>query len=132
MKANELRIGNYVYFKHCDYDVSTPRKINYTLNPNLVGLERISVNRIEYNNIDPIPLTEEWLLKFGFNYSDDEKCFMSLKVFRTFKFISDYSNNFSTVTYRLNDTTNEIKYIHQLQNLYFALTGEELTLNEPL
>ena len=24
----------------------------------------------------------------------------------------------------------EIKYVHQLQNLYFALTGEELEINE--
>jgi hypothetical protein len=26
----------------------------------------------------------------------------------------------------------EIKYVHQLQNLYFAMTGEELTLQQPI
>lgn len=38
MIANELRVGNYVNYKNPDYE-NIPRKINFTLNPNIVGLE---------------------------------------------------------------------------------------------
>lgn len=132
MKANELRIGNYVYFKHCDYDGSTPRKINYTLNPNLVGLERISVNRIEYNNIDAIPLTEEWLLKFGFKKATEN--FYSIKTKKRFSNLEINLKSKRAIIFGLGSYKDIIftEYVHQLQNLYFALTGEELILNEPL
>jgi hypothetical protein len=129
MKANELRIGNLVYFKHCDYEYNIPRKINYTLKPNLVGLEKVSVNRIEYNNIEPIPLTEEWLLKFGFD-----------KVLNQYKKITDVSkdtsNNIPFIILFLDNQfqyddlrfRTNLEHVHQLQNLYFALTAEELTI----
>ncbi len=53
MKANELRIGNWV-------EITQPKKGIYTT----VEQSTFSTN-IE-NNFKPIPLTEEWLLKFGF------------------------------------------------------------------
>jgi hypothetical protein len=53
MKANELRIGNYVY--------DTLGKVNK------IDLEAITyVVKEPHNQVKPIPLTEEWLLKFGF------------------------------------------------------------------
>jgi len=61
MKAEELRIGNYVrlMLNHSDYNdikIELP-DLNIIHNKNL---------RNEYS---PIPLTEEWLLKFGFSCS---------------------------------------------------------------
>jgi hypothetical protein len=69
-----------------------------------------------------IPLTEEWLLKFGFRLDnihytkDDVDLLMSTQMF---------SNELIGFFYSPNDRL-EIKHVHQLQNLYFALTGEEL------
>ncbi len=73
---------------------------------------------VEYEKIQPIPLTEEILLKFGFEKKGD---FWFVK--SGIK-IENRNNGFSYFRY-----LNEIKIlsVHQLQNLFFSLTGEELT-----
>lgn len=126
MIANELRIGNYVYFKHCDYKLNVPRKINYTLKPNLVGLERVSVNSIEYNHIEGIPLTESLI---------SEICFNENKVMGMYRLqlTDDYTIAFSLdndMIYIGDDIEIRISKtpLHRLQNLYLALSGKELPL----
>ena len=107
MKAQELRIGNFVYDGYQHFKI-TPTDI-LIISDNHNGLM-----------IQPIPLTEEWLVKFGFiqvhccngkyeRWSKD--CVYIEKINHVFHhdFIS-------------------IGAIHQLQNLYFALTGEELKM----
>jgi len=82
----------------------------------------------DYN---PIPLTEEWLVKFGFVfkgmgisgavcirhsghwYKNNNPYFAGTK--KPFDIFLQYGQGV------------DIGYIHQLQNLYFALTNEELT-----
>ena len=71
----------------------------------------------------PIPLTEEWLVKLGFERNDE--C-LELEINDiSLVWIGYITLNFNGTYIILN---NEIIYLHQLQNLYFALTGEELTL----
>jgi hypothetical protein len=133
MKIIELRIGNIVGFKNRDdcycvvTDLSSAGGI-HLIRKFYDGDEDDQPEVID--DITPIPLTEEWLLKFGFNNINSKEygikcgsCWMSLSnpkdmgewqdcycwIFDRFKFI-------------------ELKYVHQLQNLYFALTGEELTI----
>jgi hypothetical protein len=102
MKANELRLGNYVY-------------------DNLGGVLKIKGISLDstLSHIKPIPLTEEWFLKFGFHkkYKSYEK--------GDFSFIN---GGYNKLAYKLSIIENTPKYVHQLQNLYFALTGEELTI----
>jgi hypothetical protein len=138
MKANELRIGNFINDLEDRYD------------PNIYVVARIESSEYtswnsgeEYNVIasclDPekkgyfeirphgIPLTEEWLLKFGFekiknNGIDYElhDCVISFEA--EWMWISES---------KLNEVRTLIpKHVHQLQNLYFALTGKELELIE--
>lgn len=88
-------------------------------------------------DIKPIPLTEEWVLKFGFEFVskqhqygwfkdvlDRQICWCHSKEisieFRTGQY-DEYQGTLIDV---------DCEYVHQLQNLYFALTGEELTLKE--
>lgn len=104
-----------------------------------------------------IPLTEEWLLKFGFDdeYWDIEpsKMYCLNYDYRpkfTYSIVTYDGINFSLRIYQpksldicsmegheCDDICCEgdvidvdVKYIHQLQNLYFALTGEELQIQE--
>ena len=73
--------------------------------------------------IKPIPLTEEWLLKFGYEkdgeFFDNETRLNFWTNKNTFNgILADWADK----------TIGEVKYIHQLQNLYYALTGSELQI----
>jgi hypothetical protein len=109
MKATELRIGNLVWEDYGgEYEV-------LMISPNYVDLVKpfLSLSgRYDINSLKPIPLTEEWLLKLGFVWVEDIKILKG--------YLDDYIDG---------NSNTQLKYVHQLQNLYFALTGEELTLN---
>jgi len=117
MKENELRIGNWVTFMSKEMDVLGVTKHNGTNETVRHYVEFKGLVPIKLIHIKPIPLTEEWLLKFGFvkdkltNYDwykgDFEICLPSY-----FKYKESHIHN--------------IKHVHQLQNLYHALTGKEL------
>ena len=71
-----------------------------------------------------IPLSEEWLIRAGFEkYSDKEFYIYTSKEneVRFYKSDSDWN-----LAYFITET----RYVHQLQNLYFWLTGEELTFKD--
>lgn len=114
MKASELRIGNYV-----------------SLHGILVEMTASDFN-FDESYFKPIPLTEKWLLKFGFEYSS---------FYGNYKIkAGNYSNSIKLYEgewcYYNDDSdagcyfVTTIKYVHQLQNLYFALTNEELTYEQ--
>lgn len=79
----------------------------------------------EYN-WNPIPLTEEWLIKFGFN---ENGCIL-LGIDTSFHLLQ-ITSNLDVNVYDINDNfvcLKSIKYVHELQNLYFALTESELKI----
>lgn len=124
MKATDFRINNWVY--------STTHQQNYKI----IRLEKDS----ELINIEPIELTEEWLLKFSFakdnqnNYRkyDDETCGVLGIVEHKKLYTNEHLSFFFNVggSYAISSIDFQIKYVHQLQNLYFALCGSELTIKE--
>lgn len=78
---------------------------------------------------DPVPLTEEWLLRFGFRkfgimgqFGNDTEFDVSLSNELAQLRHSD-SDNYDRVGIKFHQ-------VHQLQNLYFALTGSELEIKE--
>ena len=77
-------------------------------------------------DIKPIPLTEEWLVKFGFkktNESEDVEWY-TLNNFDIA--IHEEDNQVYFVFQHM--VLRFIKSVHQLQNLHFALTQTELTV----
>jgi hypothetical protein len=133
MKANELRIGNYVsYFGNSTVKIETIRKdvADYYL---IGGIYRNGYTTF-YNQIDvisPIPLTKEWLSEFGFVGIDNPNGTPSiLYKIKGHPLIEIIFTVFPVTRYNLRcESEKEIQYVHQLQNLYFALTGEELNIN---
>ena len=124
MKANELRIGNCVIL-HSGNDYSRP--IQHTLD----AID-INVCVIDEKRFSPIPLTPEILVKCGFEKND---------VFeKMFKYLNNHDCDTDKLTFRKEEgficfdgikyrtLLKHIKHLHQLQNLYFALTGEEIKI----
>lgn len=125
--VNELKIGNLVHhypgLEPAHSSIKQPRflaKITALFEDGAIKYKIIEKHsNAHHNSIEPIPLTEEWLIKFGFENSN-------------MGFSADYSKdnielNFVNGLYEYGDYC-KIEYVHKLQNLYFALTGEELTL----
>ena len=114
MKANELKCSNYVYLTKDSFKTQEIRQLD------CFDIYKLSENNCE--DIKPIPLAGEILLKCGFFrqpwglvlnelvFKDNLKC-------TELKFM--IGNGFNV----------KIKYLHQLQNLYFALTNKELEIN---
>jgi hypothetical protein len=81
-----------------------------------------------------IAITEEWLQKLGF--TQDYDGFFLLEVGRKAFRISTTEDNHMVYKHDIGRPWTPIHdgvaYIHQLQNLYYALSGQDLTLNEPI
>ena len=123
MKAGDLRVGNYFIFgemRHaCSYH-------------DIANLEKDEANGVESPTYQPIPITKYFLLMFGFEYIqplwviDNDK-------FHTFKILLDDKVNGIHFPFIASSDGEHfklygIRYIHQLQNLYYALTGAELKI----
>jgi hypothetical protein len=122
MKASELRIGNLVDLGN---RIAKVIEINH-LACVVVDLEETQDTIEDYERTKPIPLTEEWLLKFGFELDIEDDGYSKGKYKAS---VSDEGCIFFIYDSYYPIEICEFKYIHQLQNLYFALTGEELILN---
>lgn len=81
------------------------------------------------HDFEPITITEDWLLMFGFERTETDTGGNYSYYNGVIYLHSDFSLSLFNGHSDENDTpyfSPELKYIHQLQNLYFALTGEEL------
>ena len=132
MKAQELRIGNYVntsersgnIYQICRQGiVRTINNGSCNITPNGCSSPVVTV---KLKNIEPIPLTEEWLMKFGFRTHDHHDYFIDISPASDFRaWLSVFQGN---GFFYIDAFDIKFKYVHQLQNLFFALTGEELTI----
>jgi hypothetical protein len=120
MKASELRIGNWV----SNYKDTPTQILEWTGNDAYLTKGRKAYG---IKTSSPIPLTEEWLVKFGFESDhNDLVLFYKQHVLMEASWASRNirtDEKYGWAIYLPNIT---IQYVHQLQNLYFALTGEEL------
>lgn len=119
MKANELRIGNYIQREDlASRELRFEQVLELCDKVTTTGPVKVVC---DYNDIKPIPLTEQWLLDFGFKKINGKYFRVGFQL-KAVKVIDDIGYHFKREGLSI-----EIKHVHQLQNLYFALTGEELT-----
>jgi hypothetical protein len=115
MKANELRLGNLTYYNFHDKKEVVEICFN-----DFKNFERC------IDRFSAIPLTEEWLLGFGFEFKEIYNGFVK-NIDKDNEFIIAENVNIKQDYYLCDiDITIELKHVHQLQNLYFALTNKEL------
>lgn len=159
MNAKELRIANLVNINNPLFHptlkdvVLSVTGISQTIGLDgestySVSLEHINQDRNRYYEtysqfiefIEPIPLTEEWLERMGFDKKGDEEWTYHTKKLHNDKYcelslIEEYEEDIpdkSKILVCIFPYAEyfKFKFVHQIQNVYFDLTGEELTLNK--
>ena len=124
INANELRIGSCVMYNNRLFQIEAISRSLPCLNTDEFG-----IGVVDWNNIEPIPLTPEILEKCGLKNGNSE---LDRNVFySTNKHLAQFSVNISGsfgiyVGVFIALRSVHLEYLHQLQNLYFALTNEEL------
>jgi len=133
IKSTELRIGNYLGSIHELLIVDSIH--DYCAYVNLVETDAEKFIITKNNNFvikevlkfaDVIPITEEWLIKLGFILTSDghRKEYQLADKAKNW-FMIDTADNGIMYNYHIDC---KLKYIHELQNLYYALTKDELVL----
>lgn len=114
MNARELRIGNYIKLQ----GVNTPIKVS------IIDTTETS----EQTTCKPFIITKEWLLNFEFKEIKNK-----VDIFEKDRLRIWLSNSGQSLAYLIEEDTSNghyipcnLKYVHQLQNLYFVLTNKEL------
>ena len=124
MKADDLRIGNWVK------DIKKGYVSIHGIEPNwdevwLNYCHGSGIYKKRIIEIEPIPLTEELLKKCGFDLVVKEGNQGEFRVYQ----LNEITYNTNHGWWWKHHLTVQPKYIHELQNLFFALTGEELEIN---
>lgn len=123
MKVNELRVGNYI---KDTFDV-TKHEVRQ------LDLEDFSAmlnyrNSIHPNTYQPVPLNDEWIKSFGFENSKTQDKFYT-KDNSVGISTADYKFRFIQGNFVCQLVLRDIEFVHQLQNLYYALTNVELSVS---
>lgn len=150
MTANELRIGNLIAMNLVDFPENYFKVMEVAETAMMVTDEwnrevsiRTGHDFYDVEDMEAIPLTEEWLKRFGFAemtfYYDDDKKPQTIEHCIGTNEERHYSMRCIDEEWIMMIVGEglwqmafawSIKHVHQLQNLYFALTGAELTLNQ--
>lgn len=122
LQPSELRIGNLLQ----DKVTKTVLKVT-GLNEN--NIETYVIDRSKFPlqtgwGLEPIPLTAEWLLKFGLQYQENYRQYKCSDA--PIYFINHPGNENDLVCFLHQCSCGNIKYVHQLQNLYLSITMREL------
>lgn len=123
MKAKNLRIGNLVDLYGT---IATIQRADFNERP---------PKGIAVDAGKPIPLTKEWALRLGFNKWQDRYCLEAWSPGHpSQRFDIDWKDGNIMMKSRYqgeddNLLMRHIKHVHELQNLYFALTGKELEVS---
>lgn len=148
MKANELRIGNIVQGNAIQADKSGIGAVEFTgqifsissVEPRIrINIDKLGLLYASDCMLSGVTLTEEILFKLGFKKneftSDKIESYYSLRLsddkYVDLCLITDAGNCGIAYLFPYGKEF-DFKYVHELQNLYFALTREELNVSELL
>jgi len=124
MEANTLRLENYVEYNSMFFKVKLISKSGVSCDRGK-GIVELSIK-----DINPIPLSEDILLKLGFeksnakisgcDYFTKDKYSVMVKEDVCYFSLVEMQSRYLCI----------VEFLHQIQNVYFALTNEELTIKE--
>ncbi len=117
IQIKELRIGNYI----SAMGKSITQVEGFDIYDNMILSSSFAERTYDY--FEPIPLSKEWLLKFG---AEEERGVWRIPKMKGY---FDLLNLKGDIFFEYNVHQVQmckLKNVHQLQNLYFTLTGEDL------
>lgn len=121
----ELRIGNYV----CRGLSDETRIVEAITGQGVYLINAFAATLFE--DIKPIPITEEWLLKLGFGKCEEHT--LSKDISERLEVVYDW--HFKILYLMISSPHSEeqaalthIEHVHELQNFWYSLTTEELTI----
>jgi len=117
MKRTDVRIGNYIEVEN----LKTGRKEAAPVNQMML----INWNEGETYRYHPLRITNEWLERFGFELKETYYS----KTYHGNKYYVSTMNSMECLIITNDETqiAKHVLYIHHLQNIIHALTGEEIT-----
>ena len=139
MEAKDIRIGNIVKLISHSGIKGIINEIGTHYNRPYIRCKDVH-NGIYLNHegrelVEGIPLSENWLIRFGFKkqmLSDNSGYYYTLELNNNkscdLAISSGDKNGFVEATLFPYDDFFRYKYVHELQNLVFSITGKELEL----
>lgn len=145
LSAFDLRLGNIVFVnneKHHPEIKNIPMVIksisrNYWQGEGYIiycEIEKLVPEKYDWKNyaqniefLKAIEISKEWLIKLGFEEIYCSKFTLRYELKKDVRFEISFNlvENY-IIARKSGDTLRKVKYIHQIQNLYFTLTGLEL------
>lgn len=125
MKAKYLRIGNLVEWYGKPYPIIQIKENNACIEDLSNDFDQLHWLPV----LSPIPLTEEWLLKFGFTSNGwlyEKTAANGTKYLWYYNTFACFREDLNTLKVNPISYLTQAEYVHELQNVYFSLTGEEL------
>lgn len=136
IELSELKIGNYLLYKgeivhvtslSLDIDDEYEDTIGFC-KLGETSNEVAAWNRALANDLERIPLTEDWIIKFrlhfnyGYDFTGKFNLYIEYGEPNCFVCLEQYSEG--------REPLPDIKHVHDLQNLFSALVRKELKVNE--
>ena len=127
MRPNEVRFKNLVKYKGKVYKIAAITEEYPYLNTTEFG-----DGVVEWGDLEGIELNEEWLINLGFEITYSSNFRLKFDHNNRYEFGFDFSHTAdkSMEGFRYYGKYIKAEYVHELQNLFFALTNQELTINE--
>lgn len=116
VKPSHLRIGNYVLVDLFSERPGEPRRVSAQ---DIAAIDKYR------SRLDGVPLDEGWLTRMGFEFIEADGGYADKNHYIVLK-----NGDWTFMPFCTNDVDcyTSIFYVHQLQNITFALTGEELKI----
>ncbi|MGE5520232.1 MAG: hypothetical protein ACM3VS_09930 [Candidatus Dadabacteria bacterium] len=133
ISCNELRVGNYVMVND-DIHIISMINNNDTFSSSTVfikkdGLESSANASCKSSNLQPIPLTDKLLEECFFKFHRHFKFWQLITINDEKQSEMDIDVDYSVIDFMRRPVVKRITSLHQLQNIYFALKGNELKVN---
>ncbi|HUC81738.1 MAG TPA: hypothetical protein VMR70_12535 [Flavisolibacter sp.] len=126
--SNELRIGNYV---QCEGRLERLVMINNkTAAVDVEKNDGDAKGELPLSSIQPVPLTDDILQQCKFVYHDYFKFWQLISGKDELRSEMDIDRDYNVIDFMRRPLVREVASLHQLQNIYFVLKGQELSFQQ--